>query len=649
MVQGVVGSLRVNLSANIAEFTEGFARASKQLSKFSKDADRIGRNIQNVGKGLTIGITAPLALFGRKAVNTARDAEELQAAFDFSFGKMQASMNEFAVTTGDALGRSTQSLQEQAFTFNQLFKTALDPQAASELSQQFTLLTNDLSSFFNVAEDDALTKLRSGLVGEAEPLRAFGVFLSAAAVQAKALELGIGDANGQLTEQEKILARAAIIMEQTSDAQGDLIRTSESFANKQRELGAEIDELSVIIGQELIPPLTELLKIVVGGIKSFRELDPSVQKNAIRMAGFAAALGPGLIALGSLVRLVGFASKGLAIFATVSATASGAAGKLKLNVLGLAVGFAAMVGPANSAGKALGGFLDEQFQLGERLAIFKATLPKAIGGLGVSADEARQALERTREARKEADRIAALPLREGPSLTTGSTGVGNVTELTQAEQDAATATDELNASLAAFTNEVSDIDTAIAPATDGIIEYKNEVAALDDTVGVSFNNFNPVVSQIEIFNDALRNSGNQLARAIVNFDGFGGSLKNILASFLELVAIQPFINQLSNLFTGGASGGSVGGIFGGIGKLFGGARADGGPVMAGRSFLVGERGPELFVPRQSGEIIANDDMGGRRGRGGVTVNQRIVAEDPNAFRASERQQGRRIKRALEGV
>ena len=46
-----------------------------------------------------------------------------------------------------------------------------------------------------------------------------------------------------------------------------------------------------------------------------------------------------------------------------------------------------------------------------------------------------------------------------------------------------------------------------------------------------------------------------------------------------------------------------------FGSLIGGARADGGPVMAGVPYLVGERGPELFVAPKTGNIIANDDFG----------------------------------------
>jgi phage-related minor tail protein len=53
---------------------------------------------------------------------------------------------------------------------------------------------------------------------------------------------------------------------------------------------------------------------------------------------------------------------------------------------------------------------------------------------------------------------------------------------------------------------------------------------------------------------------------------------------------------------------------------FRGAKANGGPVMAGGSYLVGERGPELFTPRSSGTITANEKLGGSTVNNMITVN-----------------------------
>lgn len=64
----------------------------------------------------------------------------------------------------------------------------------------------------------------------------------------------------------------------------------------------------------------------------------------------------------------------------------------------------------------------------------------------------------------------------------------------------------------------------------------------------------------------------------------------------------------------------------GIGTFLSGMRAEGGPVNAGGAYMVGEKGPELFVPHSSGSIVPNGAMGGGGGgSGGVTVNYNIAA------------------------
>lgn len=124
--------------------------------------------------------------------------------------------------------------------------------------------------------------------------------------------------------------------------------------------------------------------------------------------------------------------------------------------------------------------------------------------------------------------------------------------------------------------------------------------------------------------------------AIVGAKGLRDILKGIESDLLRLgtreLVTKPFIDALGGILkTSGGAGGGIGNFvqtalasFG-----FGGARAMGGPVAAGMGYLVGERGPELFMPRQSGTILPNG--------AGNTFNVNIIANDPRSFRGSESQ------------
>lgn len=82
------------------------------------------------------------------------------------------------------------------------------------------------------------------------------------------------------------------------------------------------------------------------------------------------------------------------------------------------------------------------------------------------------------------------------------------------------------------------------------------------------------------------------------------------------------LSDLARIAARKALGSIMGGMGGGgnpLGALFGGFRANGGSVTAGKAYVVGERGAEMFVPNQSGTIVPNNAMGG----GGVTVHQTI--------------------------
>lgn len=116
--------------------------------------------------------------------------------------------------------------------------------------------------------------------------------------------------------------------------------------------------------------------------------------------------------------------------------------------------------------------------------------------------------------------------------------------------------------------------------------------------------------------------GADMRRSLAEFlfdpfkDGLDGMLQGFVDMLRQMVAQIAAQQLLTSFFTWGSNlGGGVGGFFGSLLKGITG-KAAGGPVMAGTPYLVGERGPELFVPRQSGSIVPN-------GAGGVVFNQTI--------------------------
>lgn len=377
MSTALIGALRAVLGMDSVAFTEGLSIAEKRLNQFGKRMDKLGGKLQTWGAGLSLAVTTPIVALGKGFIDAASDAAESASAFDFLFKDQAAGVRKWADETAKALGRSTYALQDQALAFQQYFSQVAPTNAqAADLSKTFTQLAQDLSSFYNVSEGDALEKLRSGLSGEAEPLRAFGVFLNEAAVKAKAMEMGLTGANDELTEQEKVLARAALILEQTTAAQGDAARTAGSFANQQKALASAINDLGIKLGTILLPYAQKLVTVLTEMVNWFSALSPATQEWILIAAGLAASLGPALIALGMLATSV---SALIAVLPALGAAFVALTGPIGLAVAALAAigaawvywddikakfpGFAAVVETTVSVVKTLISGLWEHFQL----------------------------------------------------------------------------------------------------------------------------------------------------------------------------------------------------------------------------------------------------------------------------------------------
>ncbi len=124
-------------------------------------------------------------------------------------------------------------------------------------------------------------------------------------------------------------------------------------------------------------------------------------------------------------------------------------------------------------------------------------------------------------------------------------------------------------------------------------------------------------------------------------------LKRIALSTVNEIAAQ----ALGSLFSGGGGSGGGGGLFN-LGSIFGSilglpGRATGGNVSPGRGYLVGERGPELFVPTSAGRVENNATIGGAREvRVSINVVSPQGASAPQALQRSSRQVASAVRRAL---
>jgi tape measure domain-containing protein len=192
-----------------------------------------------------------------------------------------------------------------------------------------------------------------------------------------------------------------------------------------------------------------------------------------------------------------------------------------------------------------------------------------------------------------------------------------------------------------------------------IDEYKTKLAELQDPINMAQRGAQGIG---DAFSSSFQGiiTGTQTAQeALASF------FQNIAKSFLDMateiiaqMVIMYAFKQLLGLFGGGGSGiGAVGnfsGAFSGTASSFNPASfgmelipglANGGPVSSGQTYMVGERGPELFVPGRSGTIVANDKMGG--GGTNVVVNVDAKGSSVEGNEQGANQLGRVISAAVQ--
>lgn len=580
-----IGALRVDLGMNTAAFEKGVTLAERKLNAFAGKMQKLGGKMSAVGNKLSLGLTAPLAFFGTKSAQAAIDAEEMGSAFSVVFGEAAADVEAWAERTGDAMGRSTQEIQRGALAFQELFGKALDPQKSVEMSKSFAVLTQDLASFKNLSNEVAQQKLFSGLSGEAEPLRAVGVFLSDAKVQAEATAMGLERVNGKLTEEQKIIARASVIQRELANAQGDVMRTSESTANQIKRSQAAFEELQVSIGTKLLPALTPLIDKLAGALEWFSKLPEPVKTGTLVVGGLAAALGPLLSVMGSLVTVVPTLAKALTF----------------LFAHPIILGAAAVIGGIYLAWKNW----DAITEIVRNLYIGVRTW--LLDKLGAVFNWLQGKVKAVKDTFYDLY-DAVVGNSYIPDMVDG---IGQHMRRLQGEmvKPALDAVGKVNAAFAGAGD-------TFAPGLGESARVEALGGGLGEDTGAAGSAQEGVISQVERWQMALRGVGTafgglagQIADAIANV--INPAVDTSIDKFGQMEQAVSNVTSLMQSIFGRKAGGIIGGILQvglSLGKAFGGFRANGGPVRSGKAYVVGERGPELFMPRLNGSIASNDAL-----------------------------------------
>ncbi len=329
------------IKSNIVAIKNAVKKGGVELEKFKAKLNSVGRGMRNFGLKASLGITLPVALAARSMIKFAADAEETKSKFNTVFSSISADANKTAndLVKNFDLSR-VESKKLLADTGDLLAGFGFSQKAALAMSKQVQNLAVDLASFTNIegGASRASAALTKALLGERESVKSLGIAILEEDVKKKVALLTAQGFRFESMRQAKAVATLKIAMDQSKNAIGDYARTSTSAANRSRKLSARFDDLKVTIGTKLLPVALKLTNFLIRIIDKFEALSPVTQNIILGFIGFAAVVGPVLIAVGSLILM--FTALKAASFAAALSMAIAVAPFLAIAAAATAVFFA---------------------------------------------------------------------------------------------------------------------------------------------------------------------------------------------------------------------------------------------------------------------------------------------------------------------
>jgi len=292
---------------------------TQQMELAGSKMQEVGGKITDVGKNMSMKVTAPIVAAGGVAFKMAADLQDAMGATDQVFKGSAESVKSWADSLETYYGIAEGEALEYGNMMGSMLQNigGLTEEEAANQAQTLIKLAGDLTAMYGGTTESAIQALTGALKGNNTMLDNYGMAVNDAMIKTKAFEMGIYSGKGEMDLATKQAATLALIMEQSGAAQGQAAREADGASGTMRAFATEMKNLSTDIGEVLLPIITPLLASLGDIVKGFSKLSPETKKTIVVIAGLAAAIGPVLIVMGSIISSVGVimgAFGGLAAF-----------------------------------------------------------------------------------------------------------------------------------------------------------------------------------------------------------------------------------------------------------------------------------------------------------------------------------------------
>lgn len=218
-----------------------------KMNQGAKTTDKLVTSVDNLKRAFNFSAVW-LSLrktfdFVKKGIDYINSYSETLNMFNLVMGDMEKTANKFQKTMATNFGNNS---QEQLY-YQSLYQSLTESMGMQEkyayiISENMTKLAYDLSSLYDKEQKNVAEALRSGLIGQTKPVRAFGLDITEASLQPILDNLGIDRTVRELSQAEKEIVRYLALIRQSVIAHGDMANTIESPANQLRILKNQLVE-----------------------------------------------------------------------------------------------------------------------------------------------------------------------------------------------------------------------------------------------------------------------------------------------------------------------------------------------------------------------------------------------------------------------
>lgn len=239
--------------------------------EFEGAAADLKSTISGIGSMLMSVIsTVSFISLAKECIELGSAVEEVQNVVDTAFGSMDYKMEEFADKAITSYGISQLAAKKTGSNYMAMARgMGIAEDAASDMAIALTGLSADVASFYNIAQEEAYTKLKSVFTGETETLKDLGVVMTQTNLEQYALTKGIKKEISTMTQAELTTLRYNFVLNSLNMASGDFVRTQDSWANQTRILSEQIKQLGANVG-------TILTTVLLPAVKSLNEIVSSL-------------------------------------------------------------------------------------------------------------------------------------------------------------------------------------------------------------------------------------------------------------------------------------------------------------------------------------------------------------------------------------